>query len=66
MSNFLTVKEAAKMLKVSAARVRHFIDEGRLEATWDERLQRITIDPATLSSFQKIKRPTGKHLTKEN
>lgn len=58
----LTVKEVAKKLKVSEARVRHFISEDRLAAKWDDRFNRLMIDSADLSSFQRIKRPTGKHL----
>lgn len=58
----MTVNEAAKTLKISPARVRHFIGKGRLKATQHGPMW--IIEPSDLSSFQRIKRPTGKHLEK--
>lgn len=56
----ITVTEAADRLKVTPGRVRHFIEEGRLQATKKGPIY--LIDAKAVAAFKRRKRPSGKHL----
>lgn len=58
---FSTVEQAAKRLKLSKVRILQFIKSGRLEAKY---VGVWLIENDSLSSFQRKKRPNGKHLPK--
>ena len=59
-AGMVTIKQAAKRLKVGRARVQQFIEDGRLRAHKDSLSGWYLIDPTDLASFSKIPRNPGR------
>ena len=60
IEGMVTIKEAAKRLKVGRARVQQFIEDGRLPARKDSMTGWYLIAPSDLASFSKIPRNPGR------